>query len=213
MKVDIINIENKKVGKIELSDKIFGVKWNADLVHQALLAQMANRRDPWAYAKGRGEVRGGGKKPWKQKGTGRARHGSIRSPLWVGGGVTHGPTKERNFEQKINKKMRQLAVFAVLSKKLKDNDVIIVDKFGDLKNKTKEWALILKKIADFRSRNLFVFENINKNFSKAVSNIPKVDTLSPNSLNVYDLLKNKKLILESKAVEEIEKVYKANSDK
>ena len=116
MKINIYNLKKEKAGEIELSDRIFGVKWNADLVHQALNTQLANRRQPWAHAKDRAEVSGGGKKPWKQKGTGRARHGSIRSPLWIGGGATFGPSKERNFAKKINIKMKRLAIFSVLSR-------------------------------------------------------------------------------------------------
>ena len=104
MKTDIFNQQNNKVDIIDLPERIFGVKWNPDLVHQALMAQLANRRQPSAHVKDRSEVSGGGKKPWKQKGTGRARHGSNRSPIWKGGGVTHGPTKEKNFTKKINKK-------------------------------------------------------------------------------------------------------------
>lgn len=208
MKTDILNLKNEKVGTVELNEKIFNAKWNPGLVQQALLAQQANSRKPLAHAKGRGEVRGGGKKPWKQKGTGRARHGSIRSPLWAGGGVTHGPNKEKNFSRKINKKMKQAAVFSVISKKIKGNNFIVVDKFDGLKNKTKEWVNILKNIADLRSRNILIFGSVNKDFSKAVSNIPKMGVLSPKSLNVHDLLNNKKIIIESKAIEEIEKQYK-----
>ncbi|MBI5401547.1 50S ribosomal protein L4 [Candidatus Wolfebacteria bacterium] len=208
MKVEMINLKNEKAGIIELNDKIFGVRWNPDLVHQTIVAQTANSRDPWAHAKGRSEVRGGGKKPWKQKGTGRARHGSIRSPLWIGGGVTHGPLKERDFSKKINKKMKRLAVFSVLSKKLKDKELIVVDKFDGLANKTKEWTNVLKNLADLRLKTTLILETKKKNFSKAVANIKKIDTISPKSLNVYDLLNNKKIIIEAKAIEEIEKNYK-----
>ncbi len=207
MKFDIVNIENKKVGQAELSDKIFGAKWNSNLVKQVMVAQLANKREPIAHAKGRGEVSGGGKKPWKQKGTGRARQGSNRSPIWVGGGVSHGPVKERNFSQKVNKKMKTTALFSVISKKLKDNEILIVDKFQGVGNKTKDWANVLKNLTDRRSRTLMILENSNRGFSKAISNLPKIDTISPLSLNVYDLLKSKKIILESKAIEEMTKQY------
>src|SRR3989338_6971942 len=110
MKAQLYNLKGEVIGDIDLKDEIFGVKWNADVVHQALQAQIANTRKPIAHTKGRGEVRGGGKKPLRQKGTGRARHGSIRSPLWKGGGVTHGPTKDKIFAKKINKKMKRLAI-------------------------------------------------------------------------------------------------------
>lgn len=207
MKIDVVNIENKKVGQAELSDKIFAAKWNPNLVKQVLIAQLANSREPIAHAKGRGEVRGGGRKPWKQKGTGRARHGSTRSPIWVGGGVAHGPVKERNFSQKVNKKMKRIALFSVISRKIRDNEIIIVDNFGGLNNKTKEWMKALRNLVDLRSKTLLILENDKKNFSKTVSNISKIDTISPLSLNIHDLMKNKKIILESKAVEEITKHY------
>ncbi len=207
MKFDIVNIENKKVGQAELSDTIFGAKWNSNLVKQVMVAQLANKREPIAHAKGRGEVSGGGKKPWKQKGTGRARQGSNRSPIWVGGGVSHGPVKERDFSQKVNKKMKTAALFSVISKKLKDNEILIVDQFQNVGNKTKDWANVLKNLTDRRSRTLMILENGNRGFSKAISNLPKIDTISPLSLNVYDLLKSKKIILESKAIEEMTKQY------
>ena len=118
MKTSLYNLKGEAIGEIDLPEKFFGYKWNPDLVHRVLMAQAANRRSPWAHAKGRGEVRGGGVKPWKQKHTGRARHGSIRSPIWKGGGVSHGPKKDRDYSQKVNKKMAKAAVFSVLSKKL-----------------------------------------------------------------------------------------------
>ncbi|MFH0712566.1 MAG: 50S ribosomal protein L4, partial [Candidatus Jorgensenbacteria bacterium] len=117
MKAEVYNKENKKVDTIELSDRVFGAKWNPALVHQVLVSESANRRKPYASTKDRSEVRGGGRKPWAQKGLGRARHGSIRSPIWVGGGVTHGPRPEKDYGKKINKKMKRTAIYSVLSKK------------------------------------------------------------------------------------------------
>ncbi|MBI3638443.1 50S ribosomal protein L4, partial [Candidatus Wolfebacteria bacterium] len=161
MKVDVFDKQNNKVGTIDLPDGIFAVKWNPNLVHQALMAQLSNSRQNLAHAKGRGEVRGGGKKPWKQKGTGRARHGSIRSPLWRGGGATFGPTKEENFKRKINKKMRRLAVLSVLSRKFKENELKVVDNFetGDLKTKgffgSKEANLNNKKFHRYYHKDQF----------------------------------------------------------
>ncbi len=146
MKVDIFDQQNKKAGEIELPDKIFNAKWNSDLVHQVLQAQIANSRTVLAHAKTRGEVSGGGRKPWRQKGTGRARHGSIRSPIWVGGGATHGPLTERKFEKKINRKMRQSAVFSVLSKKLDEGELKVVDSLKLTAFKTKELSKMLKDI-------------------------------------------------------------------
>jgi len=208
MKIDVFNQKKEKVDSIDLPENIFGVKWNPELVQQALLAQLANRREAWAHAKTRAEVRGGGKKPWRQKGTGRARHGSIRSPIWKGGGVSHGPLKEKDYSKKINKKMNRLAVLSVLSKKFSDNELFVVDKFEGLGNKTKEWAKVLSKLSDMRSRTALVLDSVNKNAVKAVSNIKKVDTINPNALNVYDLLRNKFIIFEKNSIKEVEKIFK-----
>lgn len=208
MLVDVYNQKNEKVGGIDLPDKIFKQKWNADLVHQAVRAQIANSRQVLAHAKGRGEVRGGGKKPWRQKGTGRARHGSIRSPLWKGGGVTFGPNKERNFSKKINKKMKRLAIFSVLSKKLQEGYFKILDKF-EIKNlKTKELAAVLKILAGSKPNAILIAGNDNKKISRMVSNLPNVGAVGPKSLNAYDLMKYKNVILEKEAVLEIKKHYK-----
>ncbi|PIU98505.1 50S ribosomal protein L4 [Candidatus Wolfebacteria bacterium CG03_land_8_20_14_0_80_40_12] len=206
MTVDVFDQQNKKIGRVDLPDRIFNVKWNPDLVHQVLLAQLANSRQRIAYTKGRGEVAGGGRKPWRQKGTGRARHGSIRSPLWKGGGVTFGPAKEKKFTKKINKKMNRSAIFNVLSRKLKDGELKIVDKFNVL-NKTKEWQKVLKNFIDLGSSALII-PAVQNNIHQAVKNIKKTDAISPKSLNVHDLLKAKNIILEKEAVGEIEKHYK-----
>jgi len=208
MKADIFNQQNNKVDAIDLPERIFGVKWNPDLVHQALMAQLANRRQPSTHVKDRSEVSGGGKKPWKQKGTGRARHGSNRSPIWKGGGVTHGPTKEKNFTKKINKKMNRLAIFSVLSKKLKDDELKIIEQFDKDVEKTGKWKEILKSIGDLKSRTLLVSSSINGNIHRAVRNIEKVDAIGSFSLNVYDLLKAKNIILEKESIKEMEKHYK-----
>ena len=210
MQVDVFNQQNEKTEIIDLPVKIFGVKWNPDLVHQVLATQLANRRTPVAHAKGRGEVRGGGKKPWRQKGTGRARHGSIRSPLWKGGGVTFGPTKERKFAKKINKRMKRLAIFSVLSKKLADNAIKIVDVL-DNETKTKTISVFLKKMSSnsdkARLSMLLISASANKNIHRAISNIKNIDAISSYSLNIYDLLKYKNIILEKRAAEEIEEHY------
>jgi len=209
MKTEVYDIENKKVGEMELPERIFNTEWNPDLVKQALTAQTANSREVVAHAKGRGEVRGGGKKPWRQKGTGRARHGSIRSPLWKGGGATFGPTKERIFSKKINKKMKQSAIFSVLSKKLSENELKVVESFKAEASKTKDWHKILKGLVDLRSRSLLVVAPGNKNINGLTANIKNIQSISPLSLNVYDLLKNKNIFLEKEAVSEIEKHFKA----
>src|SRR5271170_2228139 len=127
MNADVYNLQNEKVGTMELPADVFGARWNETLVKQVLEAQLANRRSPWAHTKTRGEVRGGGRKPWRQKGTGKARHGSTRSPIWVGGGVAHGPRNDRDYSQKVNKKMKQAALFVVLSRKAKDGEVKVFE--------------------------------------------------------------------------------------
>lgn len=209
MKVDVFNKKNEKIEMMDLSDKIFGVKWSADLAHQALNIQMANRREILAHTKGRGEVRGGGKKPWKQKGTGRARHGSIRSPLWPGGGVTFGPVKEKIFARKINKRMKQLAIFSVLSRRLKDNELKVIDSF-DMKEdggkKTKSMVKFLKVF--FEKPSVLLIASLeNKFINKSISNIKSAGAISSQSLNIYDLLKYKNIVVEKQAINEIEKHY------
>ena len=136
METKIYNENGKEAGSIALPEAIFGLPWNGDLVHQTVTALLSNKRDSIAHTKTRGEVSGGGKKPWKQKGTGRARHGSTRSPIWVGGGVAHGPRNEKNYSRKINKKTKAKALFTILSKKFKDGEVLFVQNFGMTEPKT-----------------------------------------------------------------------------
>lgn len=213
MQVDIYNLKNEIVGKTELPDKIFGEKWRPALVAQVLRAQLANKRRPWAHAKTRAEVRGGGKKPWRQKGTGRARHGSIRSPLWVGGGKSHGPSKERDYSQKINKKMKKAALFSVLSKKLKKKKLIVFDNFQIEAPKTKILAKTLKDVLSINRKRknydaLLVVEKENKIIFRAASNLPKTKAEHPNSLNIYDVLNYKNVLLSKEAAKEIAEHYK-----
>ena len=207
MKADIFNQQNNKVEEIELPDKIFTVKWNPNLVHQALMIQLANRREPIAHAKGRGEVRGGGKKPWRQKGTGRSRHGSIRSPIWIGGGVTHGPTKERKFGGKINKKANRLAIFSILSKKLENKEFKLIDDLKIEPAKSKNAVMFLKKIFGDKPNALLIASTDNQKIKRLVSNIKNIDAIGAKSLNIYDLLKYKNILSEKKAMEEISKHY------
>jgi len=207
MKVPVYNLAKKEAGTVEVPDKMFGTKWSPDLVHQAVITQQSNSRNVIAHAKGRGEVRGGGRKPWKQKGTGRARHGSIRSPLWIGGGVTFGPTKERIFLRKINKKMNQTAIFSALSKKFVDKGVMVIDSFMPAK-KTKEFAKAIKNVFEPKVTTTFIFSEKNKSNYKAAGNIPKIAYLSPKSLNVYGLMWPKKIIIEKDAIAEIANHYK-----
>lgn len=152
MKLPIYNGEGIEVKKIDLSDEVFGLDWNADLVHQVVTSLLGNARDNIGHTKNRGEVSGGGIKPWRQKGTGRARHGSIRSPLWIGGGVTFGPRNDRNYKTKVNKKMRSKSLAIVLSQKIRDNELILVDKINFDEPKTvvaKQILSSLDKVAGF----------------------------------------------------------------
>lgn len=199
MNAPVYNWQGNAVGEIELSDEIFSTRWNPDLVHQVLAVQIANRREPLAHTKGRGEVRGGGRKPWRQKGTGRARHGSIRSPLWAHGGVAHGPTKEKKFEKRINAKMVRGAIHAVLSKKLKDQELKILESFPTGVVKTKEMAKSLRAFP----RALMITPQSKRELHRAVRNIPKVKAIPSHAVNVYDLLRYPTVLIDRMAISEI----------
>ena len=200
MTVDIYNQQNNKVDKMELPDNIFNIKWNPDLVWQTAMVMNANRRQILAHTKDRGEVKGGGKKPWRQKGTGRARAGSIRSPLWKGGGVTFGPTKERNFKRKINKKMRRLAFFSLISKKIKDSELKIIDSLDINSFKTKEAIKIINAIFPEKKGLVVVSQKDNLNLKRAFRNIEKIKYLPVNILHVLDLLNHKYILIEKEAI-------------
>lgn len=211
MQADVYNFQNQKIGEVDLPSSVFGAKWNPVLVKQVVLAQLANQRHPWAHTKDRGEVRGGGKKPWRQKGTGRARHGSIRSPIWIGGGKAHGPTKERDYSQKVNKKMKRQAILSVLSKKFKDGEVKIMEDLGLAAPKTKLMAENLKSLFGIKRIKkadvLFVPSLENKNIYRASRNLVKAKSIDPQSLNVYDLLNYKWILIDQKAIPVIAKHY------
>jgi large subunit ribosomal protein L4 len=213
MKADVYNLKNEVVGTMELPATIFDAKWNSILVQQVLEAQLANARAPWAHALQRDEVRGGGKKPWRQKGTGRARHGSTRSPIWVGGGKAHGPRNDRDYSQKVNKKMKRTALFAVLSKKAKDGEIKIFDTLVMEAPKTKAVASSLKAIltprkGDKRFNVLLISENSNKNLFRATNNLQKTKTIDVTSLNVHDIINYKNLFIDKSVVATIESHYK-----
>jgi large subunit ribosomal protein L4 len=189
------------------------VKINPDLVHQVVVSQMANRRRVIAHTKTRAEVRGGGRKPWRQKGTGRARHGSIRSPLWKGGGVTFGPRKERVFKKKIPKKMRRKALFMVLSGKIKNNLLILLDGLKLEGVKTKLMVKIIenlrKKIKNFQEGTvLLVLPEMDKNLILAARNLPDIETIQAKDLNCLDLLSFKYLIMPKKSIKVIKETFK-----
>lgn len=207
MKVNVINYKGEKVKEISLPKEVFEIPWNGDLVHQIVRSQMANQRVAIAHVKDRGEVRGGGKKPWRQKGTGRARHGSRRSPLWVGGGVTFGPTKEKVFKQKINKKMGRKAVLAVLSKKAKEHEMVVLDDLKLSYPKTKEMALLLKQLSLPRINALIVIPKYDATIVRASRNIPHINVAEAGNISVLDLLTHKFIIFPESSIEVFEKVF------
>ena len=204
-KIDVYNIEGKKVSTIELNDSVFGIKPNEKVVHSALVNYMANQRQGTASTKTRAEVSGGGRKPWKQKGTGRARQGSTRSPQWIKGGIALGP-KPRDYRYTINKKERRLAIKSVLSSKVLENNLVVVDKlqFEEIKTKQMVSALANLKV---EGKTLVVLPEKNLNVQKSAKNIENVKTTLTNTINVYDLLKYNKLLLTVDSVKAIEEVY------
>lgn len=240
MNYQVHNQNGEAVKDINLNPAVFEMKINEPLIHQVAMAQLANARVAIAHTKTKGEVRGGGKKPWRQKGTGRARHGSIRSPLWKGGGVTFGPRNTRNFSQKVNKKMKKAALFSCLSDKAQQNALVILDKLDATEAKTKEFAKVIlnlknllalpekktktidpertiatekakKKDLKKYSLSLLVVAGANVGrLSKMGRNIPGVKIIGANSLNVVDLLHYKNLLLLEDSLPVLEKTYLTN---
>jgi large subunit ribosomal protein L4 len=201
----IYNQKGEKFGKITLPESIFSVPWNGDMVHQALTSLMTNKRHPTAHSKDRGEVSGGGKKPWQQKGTGQARHGSIRSPLWVGGGVTHGPLAEKNFSRKVNKKTKDRTLFAILSKKLKDGEILFLNDLSFEKSKTADGKIVIKKLSEiagfeglFGKKNNSAYIAIFKKdiaVEKSLRNFNNMKVDEFRNINPVDIMNYKYLII------------------
>lgn len=211
--IDVYNQKNEVIGKEELPDTFFGVRWNPVLVRQVLLAFLANQRKPWAHVKGRGEVRGGGRKPWRQKGTGRARHGSIRSPLWRKGGKSHGPTSEKDYSQKVNKKMKRLALLSAISKKITDNEFKVVDTLSLDSPKTKlAYTMATVLVGKPRAKKidaLLVREAKDTALTRAARNIPKTKVVAPGSLNLYDVMNYKHVIVDRRAIAQLMTHYQS----
>lgn len=201
-KVKLYNIAGQETGEIELNDSVFGVDYNEAVIHQAVVRQMANERLGTHATKTRGLVRGGGKKPWKQKGTGRARVGSIRSPLWVGGGTVFGPTP-RSHAKDMPRKARQLAVKSALSEKLRANELIVIDAIDFEAPKTKN---VVKMLADLHSEGKALIVDGARNTVLSARNIPGVKAYAPSGLNIYDIVNTDKLFLTREAVKKIEEV-------
>jgi large subunit ribosomal protein L4 len=205
MDAKIYSHEGNEVGKISLSDAVFGVKWNADLVHEVVTGMQANARQSTADTKDRSEVRGGGAKPWKQKGTGRARHGSKRSPIWAGGGVSHGPTKNKDYSVKINKKVRTKALATVLSKKFTDTEIIFVDSLGMTEPKTAQGKIVLNALAKGtgftplatkrKNTALVVLPSRNEAVEKSFQNFGNIEVIQAKDINPVNLLTYKYVVV------------------
>ena len=205
----VYNQSGKEVGEVKLPSNVFGLSWNADLVHQVITSMMSDSRVTYAHTKMRGQVAGGGRKPWRQKGTGRARHCSTRSPIWVGGGVAHGPNGLKNYSRKINKKMKAKALYTILSRKLKDGEILFVDKFDIAKPKTTEAISILKSLSKIKTASdiftkrknsaIIAISGKKMAFEKSFSNIGNVSVDEVRNINPVDLLNMKYLVIENPA--------------
>ncbi|HPL93429.1 MAG TPA: 50S ribosomal protein L4 [bacterium] len=207
IKVNVYNAKGAVVKERELNDESFGMVPNVALIHQVVDAQQASARHPFAHTKTRGEVSGGGKKPWKQKGNGRARAGSTRSPLWVGGGTTFGPRNEENFIKKINKKMKVRALYMCLADKISHDGLVVLDQLELSTIKTKEINQLLKNLS-VQKKVLLVLPKQDQKVVKSCDNLPNVKVILADSLNCVDVLNYNTVLLLEDAVEVIEKTYK-----
>ena len=203
--VDIYNTNKEKVSQVVLDEKVFGCEVKPHLLYEAVKMQLANRRAGTASTKNRSHVRGGGKKPWRQKGTGRARAGSIRSPIWKGGGVTFGPLP-RDYSYRLNKKVKKLALRTALSVKLKEDKLLILDNFNLPEIKTKGFVTTLSRL---NIKDAFIIDDNNLHLEKSARNVPFVKVLRPEGLNVYDILKYDKLIITQSCLEKITRTLSA----
>lgn len=203
-KVAVFNMEGKQVGDIELNETIFGAEVNEALLHQVVVNQLANRRQGTVATKGRSAVSGGGRKPWRQKGTGRARHGSIRSPIWVGGGTVFGP-QQRDFSYKIPKKARRAALKSALSAKVKAGKLIVLDQLSLSEPKTRAMASVINALSASK-KPLIVLEQWDRNVELSTRNIPNTTLAKTQGLNVYDILNHEHLVVTKDAVAKLEEV-------
>ena len=204
-KLSVNNMSGEITGEIELSDAVFGVEFNGPLVHQAVIRQLANQRQGTSSTKTRGMVRGGGRKPWKQKDTGHARSGSNRSPVWVGGGTVFGP-HPRSYAQKMNRKARRLALCCCLSVKAADSELVVVEGLGFDAPKTKSAVAFLKAFEAADAKALFITDGTCDNLELSVRNLPKVKAITNMGLNCFDILNSNKIFLAKEVVEKIEEV-------
>jgi large subunit ribosomal protein L4 len=206
-KASVYTKAGKESGSVSLPESVFGLRWNSDLVHQVMHSMTSNARDTIAHTKTRGEVRGGGKKPWRQKGTGRARHGSTRSPLWVGGGVAHGPRSDKNYARKVNRKLKAKALFTVLSKKYRDGEVLFVDSLSFAEPKTSAAVASLAHLSKVKGFEMLLAKRNNSAFigfaaknvatEKSFRNIGSVSFDEIRNMNVLDILASKFVVIEN----------------
>ena len=203
--VKLYNMKREEVGNLNLSDVLFNAEYNEAVIHQAIVTRLSNERQGTKSTLTRSEVRGGGAKPWRQKGTGRARQGSIRSPQWVKGGVVFAP-KSRDFSKKMNVKAKEVALFSALSQKIRDDEVIFIDEIKVAAPKTKEMANFLKAF-ELEKSVLLVMDNADENVLRASSNLAKLTTIPVEQINTYDVVKNAKIVISKKSIEQIEEVY------
>lgn len=216
-KIKIYNQQAEAVGEEEFSDKVFGVKIRPELIHQAVVTQLANERQVLAHTKDRSEVRGGGRKPWRQKGTGRARAGSTRSPIWIGGGVTFGPTKDRNFSKKINKKMRKQAILMALSDKFSSESLAVLDKLEIGEFKTRKFNEVIgnleKKVfgneagKSTKRSFLVILDKRDEKTHSSGRNLAGVGVINLDNINLVDILKYRNLVLTVDGAKKLEKIY------
>jgi len=204
MKTKVYNLLGKETGDIDLKDEVFAVEIKPEVVHQVFISLSNNQRQPWAHSKDKSEVRGGGKKPWKQKGTGRARHGSIRSPLWVGGGVTFGPLNLRNYKDKINKKMKKAAIKMCLSDKVTNEAFWVIDNFDFSEQKTKLFDKFLKDLPAKNKKYIVLTDGKDNKVLKMTNNLQQIKTVRAEDVNLMDLLNNQGVIITKEGVNKLE---------
>lgn len=207
LEAQVVTIDGKSAGTVNLPESVFGLPWNADLVHQVVTSMRTDARQPLAHTKTRGEVRGGGKKPWKQKGTGRARHGSTRSPIWVGGGVAHGPRNDKNFDRKVNKKMKAKALFTILSRKMRDGEVLFVKELTLEAPKAKVARDVFSKLGTVKGfeamstrRNnaaLIATPSIDVNVKRGFSNFGNLEVSEVRNMNPLSVMQYKYIVIAS----------------
>ena len=207
MKTKVYNLEGKETGEMNLSEDIFGIKIKPEVVHEVFVALTNNQREPWADTKGKGEVRGGGKKPWQQKGTGRARHGSIRSPIWKGGGVTFGPLYIRNYKTKINKKIKKLATKMCLADRAQNDSFLVVEDFNFAEPKTKLFVKFIAALPKKFKSFLVLTPGKNDNLIRMTRNLKSIQTTRIEDVNVMDLLSHTAVIINKSGVEKLETAF------